>query len=282
MRARSLVAVALAAALLAPVSAEATGAYPAAVHIAKKIGNRTAGSAAESRAHSYVAGQFQAAGLAVEVAPFAVPGHGRSRNVIGVFDTPADCLQIYMGHTDSVARGQGGDDNASGLGVLVALAPRLAALKPACDVWLVATGAEEREFTGSPNHLGSGALVDLVRSRGRAGDLRFALSLDMLGRGSRFYLRSPLASPRPGVEGAILAAARAAGVTLRWARDSDTGNSDHREFELAGLPAAVIEVWRGIDSCHHAPCDRWTRLRKGSLARVQRIVETLIAGRPAG
>ena len=38
---------------------------------------------------------------------------------------------------------------------------------PACDVWLVATGAEERVYTGSPDHLGALALARRVRARGR-------------------------------------------------------------------------------------------------------------------
>lgn len=271
-----VIAVALVAAAV-PAQASATGAYPAALHIAAKIGKRVAGSPAEARAHAYVGDRFRRAGLPVEVSEFAVPGHGRSRNVIATFDTPRDCLEILMAHTDSVATAPGADDNASGLGVLVGLAPRLARLRPGCDVWLVATGAEERVFTGTSYHVGSQALVGLVRSRGRAADLRFAVSLDMLGRGRRFYLRSPQPAARPAVEGRILAAARAAGVKLHWARDSDTGNSDHREFELAGLPAAVIEVWKGFEACHHLPCDKPSRLQKGALLRVQRIAEKLVA-----
>ena len=207
-----------------------------------------------------------------------MPGHGRSRNVVGVLDTPRQCLTILTAHSDSVASAPGADDNGSGLGVLAALAPKLAGLAPDCDVWLVATGAEEREFTGTSYHVGAQALVGLVRDQGRAGDLRFALSLDMLGRGRRFYLRSPQPSARPAVEGRVLAAARAAGVTLRWAHDSGTGNSDHREFELAGLPAAVIEVWKGLEACHHEACDRASRLQKGAFPRVERIVVRLLRG----
>ena len=54
-----------------------------------------------------------------------------------------------MAHTDSVPPAPGADDNASGVGTLVALARSLATEPtPACDVWLVATGAEERPYTG--------------------------------------------------------------------------------------------------------------------------------------
>jgi aminopeptidase YwaD len=274
-------AIALAAVALtaAQPASESPSAYQAAIHVSGKIGSRPAASRNERRAHNYVADRFRSAGLTVDVSPFGVPGRGRSRNVIGRLETPASCLVILMAHADSVPPGLGANDNASGLGVLVALAPSLQALAPACDVWLVATGSEERVVVGTSYHVGSAALLKTVKSEGRGGDLRFALSVDMVGRGRRFYLRSPQSAIRDGVEGAILAAARRAGVTVRWARDSGQGNSDHREFELAGLPGAVIEVWKGTDPCHHEGCDRPGRLQKPALNRVLRITVELLQHR---
>jgi hypothetical protein len=145
-------------------------------------------------------------------------------------------------------------------------------------VWLVATGAEERVVIGTGYHVGAAALVKTVKAEGRGDNLRFALSVDMVGRGRRFTLRSPQPSVRPGVEGAVLDAAQRAGVLVRWGRDSGQGNSDHREFELAGLPGAVIEVWQGRDACHHEPCDRPGRLQKPALDRALRIAAELVSG----
>ena len=194
----------------APAGTSAAGgaptAYEAAVHLSGKIGSRPAGGRGERRAHSYAADRFRAAGLTVTTPSFGVPGRGRSRNVIGALDTPRDCLTILMAHTDSVPPGLGANDNASGVGVLIGLAPKLAGLDPTCDVWLVATGAEERVVIGTGYHVGAAELVKTVKSQGRGGDLRFALSVDMVGRGKRFYLRSPQPSTRPGVEGEVLAA----------------------------------------------------------------------------
>jgi hypothetical protein len=274
----TLVLALLALGLVLPAGAEATSPYEAAIQISKGIGSRPSASPNEARAHRYVGREFGDAGLQVSVDPFRVPGRGRSRNVIGVLDTPASCLEILMAHTDSVPPGLGAVDNASGVGVLVGLAPRLAALKPDCDVWLVATGSEERVVIGTGYHVGAAKLVKYVKAAGRATDLRFALSVDEVGRGRRFTLRSPQPAIRPGVEGQMLAAANRAGVVLRWGRDSGQGNSDHREFELAGLPGAVIEVWRGIDPCHHEACDRPGRLQKPALNRVLRIAEQLVRG----
>jgi alkaline phosphatase isozyme conversion protein len=262
----------------AGAGADAPSAYEAALHISGKIGSRPAGGRGERRAHAYAARQFGDAGLQVSVDPFRVPGRGRSRNVVAALDTPASCLEILMAHTDSVPPGLGANDNASGVGSLIGLAPGLAALKPDCDVWLVATGSEERVVIGTGYHVGSANLVKYVREAGRAGDLRYALSVDMVGRGRRFTLRSPEPAIRPSVEGAMLAAANRAGVVLRWGRDSGDGNSDHREFEQAGLPGAVIEVWRGIDACHHERCDRPGRLQKPAHNRALRILEELLSG----
>src|SRR4051794_22679814 len=259
---------------------EATGVSPyrAAIHLSGKIGPRAAASRGELRAQNYVASQFRSAGLAVSIDKFGVPGKGTSRNVVGELDTSGSCLQIVMAHVDSGPDGPGANDNASGVGVLVGLASRIQRLNPPCDVWLASTGAEERGFTHAANHLGAAALVARVKRVGRAGDLRFAYDNDEVGRLGRFWLRSPVSSPRAGVEGAILAAANRAGVTVRWVRDEGTGNSDEREFNLAGMGAAVLEGWHAQEPCRELPCDRPGRLQKRSLNRALRLAEEVVKG----
>ena len=278
---RATVAAFLAVAALAvppaPAQRDTNPAHRAAVFLARDVGSRPAASAAERRAHRWVRRRFRAAGLAVTYTRFAVPRRGRSRNVIGAFrgEDPT-CLKIVMAHTDSVPEGPGAVDNASGVGVVAALAARLYALEPPCDVWLVATGAEERPYTGTPDHLGASALVRHLQRRKRADDLRYALSLDMVGRGRRFWLRSPRGSRRDRVEREVLAAGRRRKVGLRWVRDSSTGNSDHREFELLGFRALVLQAWQGRDACYHAACDDWRRLQPAALQRVQDVVESVL------
>ena len=232
-----------------------------------RAGPRPAGSAAERRAHARVEKRFVAAGLRIGHDRFRVPGHGRSRNVVGIYDTPADCLIVLTAHTDSVPPAPGADDNASGVGTLVALAPRLATIRPACDVWLIATGAEERPYTGQADHLG--ALAAVPRVKKRKGDLRFVLSLDEVGRGTTFHLRS--ARYRSKVEGKIVEAGHGA---VRWIKDAGSGNSDHREFTLAGLPAAKLGV--PDEPCRHTACDTPDRLQPKAFTRVRAIVERLL------
>ena len=233
-----------------------------------RAGPRPAGSAAERRAHARVEKRFVAAGLRIGHDRFRVPGHGRSRNVVGIYDTPADCLVVLTAHTDSVPPAPGADDNASGVGTLVALAPRLATIRPACDVWLIATGAEERPYTGQADHLGARAAVPRVKRRAK--DLRFVLSLDEVGRGTTFHLRSA----RESTARSRAASSRAGRGAVRWIKDAGSGNSDHREFTLAGLPAAKLGV--PDEPCRHTACDTPDRLQPKAFKRVRAIVERLL------
>jgi aminopeptidase YwaD len=252
-----------------PPTPSATEAYRFAVQLAQ-AGPRPAGGAAERTAHQRVAQRFRAAKLRVGFERFTAPGKGPSRDVIGIRDVPASCLVIVMAHADTVPPAPGADDNASGVGTLVALAPALAqAQAPACDVWLVATGSEERPYTGQPDHLGAAALVRRLKRTRRLGDVRLALSLDEVGRGTRFELRSPVARARATVETPILEAAQRAHVNVTWLRDSTTGNSDHRELALAGAPATKLGV--RAEPCRHTACDTPDRLQRGAFARVLRV-----------
>jgi hypothetical protein len=256
-----------AAAVLA-LAGPGADAHAFAVSVARG-GPRPAGSAAERRAHERMARRFRGAGLRVRVQRFSTP-RGRSRNVIGVRPRAGGCVRVLMAHADSMPAGPGALDNASGLGVLAALAPRLDAIDPPCEVWLVATGAEERLYTGSPDHLGALALTRIVPRR----RVRAALSLDEVGRGRRFLLRSPVPSARPRVERELISAARAHGIRVGWRRDEGSGNSDHREFELAGMPAVKLGV---VDNrCRHLACDRAGRLQRPAFARAQRLVEAAL------
>jgi hypothetical protein len=253
-----LAAVLAAATLAAPGSV----AYNFAVSVARD-GPRPAAGALERRAHMRLKKRFANAGLTVRVQRFRTP-RGRSRNVIGVWQGPRRCLRVVMAHADTVPPSPGADDNGSGLGMLAALAPRLSVVDPPCDVWLVATGAEERIYTGSPDHLGALALTRIVpRKR-----LRYALSIDEVGRGTRFRLRSPALRPRKRVERELMRR------WIDWQRDGSTGNSDHREFELAGMRGVKLGVLD--EPVRHTAADTPDRLERRAFVRVQRVLEAVV------
>jgi Zn-dependent M28 family amino/carboxypeptidase len=259
-------------AALAAAPPSAAEAHTFAVSLARQ-GPRPAGSNAERAAHQRVAKRFRAVGLRVGYERFTVPGKGPSRDVIGIRDASSDCLVIVMAHTDSVPPAPGADDNASGVGTLVALARALATgPQPTCDVWLVATGAEERPYTRQPDHLGASALANRLKRDGRLNDVKLALSLDEVGRGSKFDLHSTASAPRENVEKRILDVANG---SVRWVRDPQgEGNSDHRELARAGAPAAKLGV---VDEpCRHTACDTPDRLQRGAFTRILKIVWPLI------
>jgi hypothetical protein len=272
-----VIATVLAAALAAaaPVPADA---HRVAVKISS-WGPRPAASEREERAHRVMARIFRRANLRVGVQEFRVPGKGSSRNVIGVYDTPRGCLRVVMAHSDSLPPAPGANDNASGLGVVAALAGRLRLIRPWCDVWLVATGAEERGYTGSPDHLGALALARRARAHHARRRLRWALSLDEVGRDYPFWLRSPVSAPRAAVEGALSDAAGRVGTQVSWVRDDSTGNSDHREFQLLGLPGAKLGVGAGGEPCRHMRCDKPSRLERGPLVAARRMVAEALRAR---
>jgi hypothetical protein len=256
---------------------------PADAHrIAARIshwGPRPAGGGLEAKAHRLMARVFRRAGLRVGVQRFRVPGIGRSRNVIGVHQTGRSCLRIVMAHADTTPAGPGANDNASGFGVVASLAGRLRLIDPPCDVWLVAIGAEERIYTGSPDHLGALALARRARARGGRKRLQFALSLDEVGRDRPFWLRSPQPSPRRSVEGRLIAAAQRVSVPVSWVRDEGSGNSDHREFELLGMPGAKLGVGAGGEPCRHTACDVPSRLDPKSLVLARRVAAEALRAR---
>jgi hypothetical protein len=258
-----------AAALAASVVAAAAPATETLSRRVAAVGPRPAASRGEHRAQALVAGIFRRAGLRVSVQRFHVPRHGNSSNVIGALDTPHRCLTIVIAHIDTGTAGPGANDNASGVGVMAALAPRLRRVRPSCDVWLASTGAEERGYTHARDHLGALALAKRVRGHALAPHLRWALSLDEVGRGSSFLMRSPVSRPRRGVERRFM------GPRVGWMRDHSTGNSDHREFQLLGMPAAKLG---GRDEpCRELACDRPGRLQRSALELARRVVERALS-----
>ena len=96
-------------------------------------------------------------------------------------------------------------------------------------------------------------------------DVRLALSLDEVGRGTRFELHSTASAPRESVEKRLLVDG------VRWMRDpAGEGNSDHRELARAGVPAAKLGV---VDEpCRHTACDTPDRLERRAFTRVLEIV----------
>ena len=221
------------------------------------------------------------AGLRVAVQRFAVPGRGRSRNVIGVLDTPRTLPADRDGpHRLGPGRARRQRQRLRPRRAGRAGAAGCRRIGPGCDVWLVATGAEERLYTGSPDHLGALALARRARARGGRKRLRFALSLDEVGRDRPFWLRSPAGSPRPAGGGRAAArrprahACPCAGCATRAPATPTTASSS-----CSACPAAKLGVGAGGEPCRHLPCDRPRRLDPRSLRLARRLTEAALLPR---
>lgn len=216
-------------------------------HLAVDIGPRHATSPAFREAATWVSGRFETLGYRVTRERFEVPGGdswgvpvaaGRSMNVVATpidFD-PQKPYLIVGAHLDTVPPAPGAEDNASGVGVLLAAADAVVSARTRLPVVWVAFGAEEpRGPTDDDHHFGSRAYVGAL-TRVERRNLRAMVSLDRVGVGAAV----PVGSAGDGdpVQRRLLGAGRRTGVPTVAVPLSRS--SDHWSFVRAGLPGARL------------------------------------------
>jgi alkaline phosphatase isozyme conversion protein len=144
----------------APAGPVGTQAYYYLQHLATNA--RVAGTPAESAAAVKIKGWFASEGYSVRVQRFSFDDGGStafSQNVIAYrpaavrSKTGPTPLVIVGAHYDCVDAGLGADDNASGVGVLLEVAQRLAWYQQDYDLVFVAFGSEELGELGSNYYL---------------------------------------------------------------------------------------------------------------------------------
>jgi aminopeptidase YwaD len=245
--------------------------------LAGRIGPRHATSPAARAAERWVAGRFAALGYDVRRPSFQVPGGvswgvpvraGRSVNVVatrGEADRNRPHL-VVGAHLDTVPQAPGAEDNASGVGVLLAVAEAVVERRTRLPVVLVAFGAEEpRGPTDDDHHYGSRAYVAAMSGPERQA-LRGMVSLDRVGVGAVLPVCS--AGEATPLRAALLAAADRAGV----ATTACTGNraSDHWSFVRAGLPG--VRLGSTPFAGYHSPGDVPAVVEPAQMERAGRTV----------
>ncbi len=272
---------------VAPVSPDALDraiAVSAVRHLAGRIGPREATGRSYARAARWVGAAFEGLGYAVERQRFEAPA-GMSWGVavpagtsVNVVATPpgleATEPHLVVGaHLDTVPQAPGAEDNASGVGVVLAVASAAAAGRTRLPVVFVAFGAEEPRGAGDDaHHFGSRAYVaGLAPAERRA--VRAMVSLDRVGVGDRVPVGS--AGETDPVQRSLLAAARRAGVAT--VADGEQRSSDHWSFVRAGLPGARLgsTPYAG----YHAPGDVPAVVSPAQLERVGRLLLAWLAPR---
>ena len=259
-------------------------AWDAVLRLARGIGPRHGTSPEFARAADWVAGELQTMGYDVRRQRFDVPGGvswgvpvgpGRSQNLVATLPgTRLDEPHLVVGaHLDTVPQAPGAEDNASGVGVLLALAEAAADRRTRLPVVLVAFGAEEpRGPSDDDHHYGSRHYVAALSGPEREA-LRGMVSLDRVGVGSVLPVCS--AGPPDAMRASLLEAASRAGVATLPCTENRA--SDHWSFVRDGLPGARL----GSTSFagYHSPGDTPSVIDREQLGRTARTVAAWLSPR---
>lgn len=252
-------------------------AYAVVEHLAGRIGPREATSEAYRQAAADVQSWFTALGYTVTQVQVPVPAGvswgvevpaGTSANVIAdspYFD-PAAPHVIVGAQLDTVPQAPGAEDNASGVGVMFALARMVVVAPPGVPVRFIAFAAEEPRGPGDEDHhFGS-----LQHVRDMPGAERSALlgmiSIDRVGVATDEIPVCTGGRGATSTRDAVLAAAPS-GVA---AGPCENRTSDHWPFEKGGLPAARVG---GVDYPeYHSEADVPSVVDQAQLDEVGRLM----------
>ncbi len=273
---------------VAPDDVRVATAMAAVEHLAGVIGPRPGSSPAYRQAADWVERQLTSYGWAVEQQRFPAPpgfsvagptaglpvAGGPSANVVATRGDvrPGRPWLVVGAHLDTVPTSPGAEDNASGVGVLLAVAEALGSrhARPArrtrLPVVLVAFGAEEpRGPSDDDHHYGSRYYVASLTPAERRG-LRGMVSLDRVGVGDVLPVGTP-AEPNALTDD-LQSAARRAGVET--VLDPFQRSSDHWSFVRAGLPGARLGSTPYAE--YHSPADLPPVVERAQLERAARTV----------
>jgi aminopeptidase YwaD len=246
-------------------------------HLAGTIGPRPGTSPAYFRAARWVESRLTALGWTVERQRFHTPAgvswtvpvpSGPSVNLVATRGdvVPGEPWLLVGAHLDTVPQAPGAEDNASGIGVLLATAEALAGHRTRLPVVLVAFGSEEpRGPSDADHHYGSTAYVaSLTRPERRT--LHGMVAMDRVGVGEVVPVGS--ADEPDALSDQLRAAARTAGVPTLV--DTDQTSSDHWSFVQAGLPGARLGGTSYVE--YHKPQDLPPVVDPAQLERTARLV----------
>ena len=240
------------------------------------IGIRHGGTPAEMAAVDYAVDYLGGLGYQVDVADVPIPNGLTSHNVVAVKQGSSPLTIVVGAHMDSWGPSPGGNDNASGCGVVLELARDLkdAAIVP--TVIFVLFGNEEMiDQNPDHHHYGSRAYVGHMTA-GASMKLVGMISLDMVAYGTTFAVRTMGKGPQE-LRDLVKSYAKTAAVPLTYERDpSPAGWSDHEPFELAGYPAVWLE-WR-VDDFHHTVNDTYKHVKASKLQATGEFVLGFLTG----
>ena len=216
--------------------------------LAEKIGPRVAGTDNEAKAGEYIINTLKTLGYEVQIQPFkySVKRDGiatviNSSNIIAVKPGISKQELIVGAHYDSVDAGNGTDDNASGVGVLLELAKLIKNVETPYTVRFIAFGAEEDWFKGSRHY------VDEMSSQQKSNTLNM-ICIDSVAVGDFLYVYGDFGS-KGVIRDFALSTAKAQHLDLitqmgtkRYPAGTTGDFSDFSPFKDAGIPYTSFEA----------------------------------------
>ena len=265
-----------------PDDVRAATAMAAVRHLAGVIGPRPGTTPAFFEAADWVEARLVELGWQVERQSFQVPAGfsgagptaglpveaGRSVNLVATRgDVVAGEPWLAAGaHLDTVPTSPGAEDNASGIGALLAVAEATAERRTRLPVVLVAFGAEEPRGPGQDDHhYGSRAYVASLTTAERR-SLRGMVAMDRVGVGTVVPVGS-VAEPDP-LRAQLLEAADRIGVPT--VAETDQESSDHYSFVREGLPG--VRLGSTSYAAYHSAQDVASVVDPAQLGRTARLV----------
>lgn len=212
---------------------------------------RVAGTPDELAAAQKVQGWLSDAGYAPELRAFSYVRRGvtyNSQNVVAFRRADLERkgeptpLVIVGAHYDAVSAGAGADDNASGVGVMLEVAQRLAHFKIDYDIMFVAFGSEEAGLKGSSAFVSQMSPADVSRTIAM-------INFDSLIFGDKLYIHAGF-NEKTWARDAMLRLIRLHKLPIGMqpglnpaypAGLTPDGFSDYTAFNDAGIPIVAFE-----------------------------------------
>ncbi|AOT70048.1 M20/M25/M40 family metallo-hydrolase [Geosporobacter ferrireducens] len=214
--------------------------------LSKKIGARVASTEKEAEARDYIVNVLKnELGYSTTVQPFTYVRSGATRasdNIIAVKPGKSSKQVIVGAHYDSVSRGTGADDNASGVAVMLGAAEMLKGIDTTYTIKFVAFGAEEVGLRGSSYYVSQMTEDEIANTVAM-------INLDSVVAGDKMYAYGDL-GPKGWVRDQVLALAASLGLNVETNPGHNpeypvgtTGPfSDHVPFQAAGIPWTYFEA----------------------------------------
>ena len=221
--------------------------------LAREVGWRQSATKEERKAAKLLMDRFTEFGYSPEMQDFRVrigPLWRKSSNIILELPGQGEGVVILGAHYDTVRSSVGANDNASGVGVLLTLAERLAqppwssrmvSVLP-FTLRFIAFGSEETGLNGSWHYVEQLTDAELA-------DIRVMINFDSVGSGSHLYFRGPYDSQLTGYVSETVStwltwqvsetvnregvSVSAMGMREGW---NISGSSDEAVFRFRGVP----------------------------------------------